>query len=548
MGIGHRHRQTILILYVLLGSGCGEQLVIGNEQQADDEQQQQVTAAVAQLRDKSPTERALGAVALGNLLENRKSFESSVVRALGRAIRDPEQSVRLSAISTVAKIGKPLSECIYPLKGAMRSTDQATSVAAERAFDAIRDKNQATIEALTKKLRSVNREERARAAISLSLYGPAAKAASPELIPLLSDPYAPAVDNARQALAMIGRPAAPYILPAAKKYMESGKRSDVERGVDLLRIAGPAAQSMIPQTLTLLQQHDLQASVGVLMVVDPTGELWVPELQKMLASSDSRQRERAATWLRVLAQELSTRYVLSPPPPETANIPLPALLVTALDDENDRVRQQSALGLKSLGVRGQDVLPALVQHLAEDVVVRESCCEALRNVGPTGVVALAENVERFPDHYPSSPICSLASAAILSESRFYQAMRDKNQEEHPELPWAVATMEASAQQGVPAIMGALNSPDAKVRESAATAVERICNASYGLRRTLPPLDKNTPDDLVALRQRGEKASSALQLALAQSRPKLEVVLNDDNPAVSRRISVALEALKKMEGK
>ncbi|MBI2825908.1 MAG: HEAT repeat domain-containing protein [Planctomycetia bacterium] len=164
----------------LLGSclGCHGQVADSEE---PPERRQQIAEAALQVQSRSPTERVKGATALGNLLEDRRSFDSITIGALGRAVDDPDQSVRLSAIAAIGQIGKPL--LVSPLQHALRSTDPKTVQAANDAFEAIREKNQPAIDSFVKKLHSTNRDERARAAGQLSLFGPAAKGASAELVP-----------------------------------------------------------------------------------------------------------------------------------------------------------------------------------------------------------------------------------------------------------------------------------------------------------------------------------------------------------------------------
>ncbi|MBI2825909.1 MAG: HEAT repeat domain-containing protein [Planctomycetia bacterium] len=326
--------------------------------------------------------------------------------------------------------------------------------------------------------------------------------------------------------------------------MESAQPSEVEQGVELLRIAGPAAEDLAPRVLTLLEQWDgLSSSASVLLVIDPSGERWVPELQKMIVSSNKRQREKVANWLRIMAQSRASFTLSSLPFPEAANGFLVAMLVTALDDDNERVRLQGATGLEALGMGARKAEPALVRHLVDEDSIRKHCCKALRNLGRPGIKALVENIAVSPDHYASSLLSELAAATMTSELKFYEAMRDRNHQKHPELPWAVEALEACAEQGVPAIIEALKSPNPKVRESAASALNRVSTTSSGLVRTLPPLDANAWDDVVAIRQRGEKASAALQSAIKQAQPALQAALDDDNPGVRRHAAAALKALQ-----
>jgi hypothetical protein len=182
------------------------------------------------------------------------------------------------------------------------------------------------------------------------------------------------------------------------------------------------------------------------------------------------------------------------------------------------------------------------------VQISEYCGKALGGMGSVGIVTLVENINISKDFYASTPICHLAAAAMQSEFTFYGAMRSSDRQDDTGLPLAVATMEASAERGVPAIAFMLKSSDRKAREFAANALALICTRSAGLRRKLPPLDVNARDEEIDIRQRGEKASAALQLAVDQTRAALQDAINDENPKVRQHAADAVKAIEGSNGK
>jgi HEAT repeat protein len=262
----------------------------------------------------------------------------------------------------------------------------------------------------------------------------------------------------------------------------------------------------------------------------------------MLESSDKQQRERSARLLRVLAQRMNPPFPFVPPPREAAGAAVLAMLVVALDDDNVRVRQEAALGLAALGSGAQEATSALVRHLADSPLVSKPCGDALRNLGPPGIKALIDSLGASTSNFESSAYYQLALAATTSEMKFYQAIRDPNLQDDSKLSVVVANMEASAGAGVPAIVAALKRPDPKARELAAKALLHINKSLTGLIRKLPPPDPNAWDDEAALRQRGEKASTALQLVVRDSRRALQAAVADDNPNVREQAAAALKAL------
>jgi HEAT repeat protein len=486
--------------------------------------------------DTSMAAREQAANALGDILRGQQVVSAKTTRCLGRAVHDPAKSVRLKAIEAAGRAGRPSAEIVYPLRRALQDSDPEISEAAGRAFQQIAAQREPAITAQISRLASSQRDERASAALALSTLGPAAAAAVTPLIGLLDDEEAIVRRNALLALTMIG----PAAEPAIAKLIEqdqSAQGDDARQAIEALGAIGPSAKIATADLLKAFEKEPLRIESSVLLFVDPDGKEWIPPVAKLLAASAVEQRHMAADTVRYAmrtAQESSTKSVQNQ---------MVQLLLLALADEDRKVRWCGAQGLSEFWNVPESASPAL-EHALDDKFpeVHEAAAVALRKMVPAGFKALRQAVDSKQPNTRRIAYRQLVSAMSFSWRDFVEAIGQDDSQARQHLVSSVQVLELAESELLLDVLGGLGHEDAEIRSSAARQL-----ASLAGRIDRPVLLAGVrTDEMIALRDRGVAAISAIKTKLKDFEAPLKTALQDSDPGVREQAAIALKLLNSAE--
>lgn len=227
--------------------------------------------------------------------------------------------------------------------------------------------------------------------LALSVFGPEAAAAVPDLITGLADPRFARVNNLEIALAKIGpraAPAIPALLDRLKKVGTPAKTHIVEAFMNM----GPAAKTTLPELRLLLRDKDSTirelAAAAIMKIGGPT-EATVPVLVRCLTNSSSGN----CYWsfpLRLhgldhyaLDSQMTAAWLLGELGPDS-NSALPALKEIATGNHPDWLKTMAARAIWRLSREaGLDfVVPVLRESLkSKHNETRVIACVTLADMG-----------------------------------------------------------------------------------------------------------------------------------------------------------------------
>jgi len=291
-----------------------------------------VPALIESLHDPDVTVRAAAGAALGRLgpdaraavpalrdgLEKDPVWIATVLcqigagaaQDLGKALADPDVSIRRNAALALNKMGPPLAnEAMAALGKAILDDDQQVRQHALHALSRIGEPALPTMQAALADGKAHSKEE---VIDELGYFGEKAEVAIPALLPSLSD------EKLRQAV------------------------------IHTLGKIGQPAESALPALGEALKDKDPEVRRAAIVAMGPIGKKSIPLLQQALKDKDLRLEAAAALGLIGKAA--------------AAAVPDLCLL---LQDPEPEARRKAAAALGSIGSERQEVIPALMQALTD---------------------------------------------------------------------------------------------------------------------------------------------------------------------------------------
>jgi len=367
----------------------------------DSAQQKRVAALIEELKQSSPSARIS---AIDALAEIGQAAEAAVP-ALTDTLRNDNDIVRKRAISALGRIGPKAKAAIVPLIGIVNGKESKIKRMAADALLLIDPKGVALVEALN----SSDPEIRNGATYALLRIGSGGRAAVPTLIEALGHADRNIRRTVVEALGRIGSPSVQSLIEALKKenvrrsaiaaltligpgaepaipeLAEILKGSDFELSVEavnaLARI-GPAAIPTLNDALSHGGGGIRSRTARALADMGAEARASVPAL--IVALTDYHARPAAA-------------YALGEIGPD-AKEAIPSL-VGFLGDENWDSQKTIVRAISKFGAVA---VPALTEALAHpEVGVRKAAAEALASIGPDAASSVAELIGAFEDQVES---------------------------------------------------------------------------------------------------------------------------------------------------
>lgn len=344
---------------------------------------------------------------------------------------------------------------------------------------------ESAVPGLTCALASQFLQVRIAAARALTKIGPPPEATIPVLVSGLADPFADGREAMATCLARAGaaaEPAMPLLLP-----LLADRESRVRQAAaEALENIGP---SVVPALIEVVQTRDVQRLKAWLESMIKVSR-WYTRTESRVALMEPEEVWRGLSWTAYdimeerarleAAQEAALRVLGKLGPAASEAVPT---IAQAMADPNPWIRLAAVQALGQMGQEAGTRLPDLTQALMHsDPAVREAAAEALRNVDPDW----ASN--------PAVPVMTAALAGQLSDPR--------------ELgEFAADTLVLIGAAAVPALIGALESPNRVARQNAAQALGRI---GPDAQEAIPALTKALQDVNGWVRKEAAKALAQIE--------------------------------------
>jgi HEAT repeat protein len=222
-----------------------------------------------------------------------KAMGPGAVPSLLRALHDSAPETRVGALRALDCIGTGAWSAQPDVEGALHDPDSGVRKAAADTLAAITQGTDAGVAALLALYESGDEEEvRAQAVEALGRVGPAAQAATPELVRALKDPQARVREEAAEALARLGVGNEEAMLALALALQDPNTQVQSEAGEALLRMQIQDVTPFLRQ-LKSKKPRSRVAAVLALRILRPQGDEVLIALRA--AQKDEDEGVRAAT-------------------------------------------------------------------------------------------------------------------------------------------------------------------------------------------------------------------------------------------------------------
>ena len=484
-----------------------------------------VAPLVEQLNDRSATVRAHAIHALGEIGPPAKAAAAAIVAT----VADPDDTVRRQAVGALLKI-RPGPEITLPLfiklmedadpgvrVRVLRAVAEAGPQAVPRLVEALnndkaaywvclvlRDMGPAAKEAvgpLARKLSDPRPEIRREATLALAAIGDAAAPAVPQIAAMLDDPLLRT--PATYALGSIGR------IPAdAEAQIRAHARSDDKLLATtslwaLARVHPEDKQRRREATEQLVERlkdadaRVRQAAAYALIALPPAPEITIPAMEKAFQGADQTTIQYAVDAIAVLGAPAVPR------------------LIDALKYEGVRARVASILGeIGPAAAPAADALAGLVED--KDPRVADEAVMALAKIGPgasAAVPALLRALQRAEDssrYAIAYALGRIGPAAAEAKPALEKLLTGEDDTLSLVSAWALVQIGAAdpdtAARVVPVLIGGLARPDARYRQEAARALEKLGPRA---KDALPALNAARGDADQAVREAVARALKAI---------------------------------------
>ncbi len=364
-----------------------------------------VPALVAALKDEAVASRA--AIALTQI-------GAAAVPALGKALKDPDQSVRLQAARVLGNLGPAAREALPDLVDA---------------------------------LSGANGPVRALAARAVGRIGAPARPTVPHLLVLLKDPDQRAREAAVRALIRIGPVAVENVVPALAKAVQNDDDAAVRRlAAGALGEYGPDAKGAVTALTHALDDEEPDVKIAAAIVLGLIGPDAKPANTKLRGLVKDRN-------IAVALAAASALSVTDPKNPDALQA-----LQSALTNREPFVRLMACNILAAMGPEARSAAPALERLLKDSSPdVRLAAAEALVRINPAHPDAAAVVVNAIPELVG---YFKEGEEAVPSHARILMAR-------------ILGSLGSRAKAAVPGMKEALQDRNPRVREAVAQALKQI---------------------------------------------------------------------------
>jgi HEAT repeat protein len=339
---------------------------------------------------------------------------------LKRKLKDPDVAVRRAALERLTRsLAEGAQVVVTPRKELLRGWEATQNDWAGVLRDLLKDEDF---------------QVRMWAASALSVCGPSAKVALPELAGLLQGTNQQFQAIAAQTLSNLGTNAA-VAVPALKQMMQQASGQARWTAAQALWRISKNAPLVIPALIEALEVKGTSYAdtwpsffaANTLAEIGPEAKTSVPALSRMLEAKDVKLRLAAAAALvqispetAGLAEVLGTALQQNPGPFQ--NISQKALrelgaksvpvLMKAADDPSPLARRQSIEIMGSIGPQAREAVPLVAAKLKDaDESVRRAAAEALRDMVPESKAAAPELRAALNDR--SGMVRTAAAVALI---------------------------------------------------------------------------------------------------------------------------------------
>lgn len=363
-----------------------------------------VPALTKLVTSSEPEMRLQACMALGAIGAEGKAALPALVKTLSS---DPLAGVRYAAAYAIGGIGVRDEAAIAALRKASQTDDKFLRIVAAAALARTLpdDKTEVTtaVKLLLEGLKSDSVQVRQASTRALFELKGVSDIVGPALITALKDSDPAVANDSLRALAAMGPPIVPQLVPLLKD-------KDLRRpAAAVLASFGPAAKAAVPALVALLDdpnleppaRRDVQFALGQ---IGPEAASAVPALVKALDSDQERVRNSAMFALGRIgpgaksAIPALTRYENSDDPmlrmgslwalvhiqPGDTAVIAKAVpeLIKALDSDRQMVRAEVARTLAGLGAAAKPALPALEKTAKDDPddLVRDTASKAVEQI------------------------------------------------------------------------------------------------------------------------------------------------------------------------
>jgi HEAT repeat protein len=421
-----------------------------------------IDGLLALLRDKDPGRRAGAALALGYLGE----AAARSTPELKEALQDGQPRVRLYAAEALWRVGGDATPLLPVLTTALKEKDSRLRRAAVQVLGQ-----------MAQGVRQPDRDNRPRrpGPQPADEKTPAVKEAVPALVAALDDPEEEIRNLAVMVLANPG-PGASAAVPALADRLKEGNDLRQRRAAAwALGRVGPAAKTAVPALRDLLTEggdRELRtAAVQALGVLGPDARDAIPQMVRLLHEADLRERQTIVWALSSIG---------------TADTVGPALADAArsLSDSGDADRMLTQALTDAFRKLGPGVSGEVAKLLKDRrVAVRRLAVMVLLGFGRKAKPVLPE---------------------LLAE------LDDKDDEAAVEAALAVSVIEPRA-ECVPPLVRGLKAPDPRLRQGAASVLQRLGPVA---KDAVPALEAAMKDPDPDIRQWAGSALRAIDPAAA----------------------------------
>ncbi len=430
-----------------------------------------VEALVSALQDKEGRVRSVAAYALGKINSDaaHPSFPSGdVVTALAKVLRqDRKDKVRLWAAKALLEFGPDAKRAMPALTTALKDRDQNV---AEVAADVLARLGPAGIPALCEALQDGKCKARQEAAEYLGEMGQRAKGAVPVLMGVLKeeDPHL----RHAAALAMLRidkKLAIRTAVPVLSELVKNEKLHHLPPAILALSNLGPEAKPAVLALMEALNDQEsfirLQAAKA-LGKIGPGAKVAAPALRTALANEKDYVRLTVAEALWRVNQDPDAVHVL----------------VQALKDSKDGVRESAAETLAEIGPEARAAIPSLERLITDpSASVRVQAAQALWHIDHQNSKPVSLLTELLKN--PSVAIRLQAASALVTIDKegaakkvvpvLIEALKDENAAIRQEAAEALGNLAPQAKAAVRLLTAALKDEDIYVRLAVAVALCRI---------------------------------------------------------------------------
>lgn len=485
------------------------------------------------MKDKEPMLAVSAARALMEIEGGNGADTAAAQTVLIEGLKSDRSDVCAEAVHGLAVIGPPAVPAIQAL---VNGPGTHTCIQACHALAAIGPGAEKAVEQLMKAAKSNEPGLRWNAITALGDIGPAAKAATPDLIADLSDPDAQVKLSAERALVKIGKGAVPALVASLK---DEKLHSLV---TPILGEIGPDAKDAVPALQGLLQSKDSGAkreAILALAAIGADARQTAPELIKSLSDKQFPNRPAAAFALgkmgvkeavpalkEAMAEKdnpilrLASVWALLQIDPSNADYAKSAVpqLTDALENENPEIRREAARTLGRIGAMAKTAVPALQKRLSDPVEpVRRESLIALAEIGSDNPSLVEDFMRVLNEGNPS--LRSIACYALgrmgpaakpaLPMLRRFLLSRDLH--EKTVAAWALVQIGADAetvQSAIPLLIVAVRrNENPEIRVEAIKALGKVGADSAEVKEALTAAQK---DSEPSVRKAAEEALKGLK--------------------------------------